>query len=133
MLILKPKKEKNIPNIEISEKTEIEKVVEALENQEVRRPMTTFEEEQEANAIISYQELVQAVNAKKSQMEKETKEEKENIVKEPVLENNLEVEIDKESDKKFKNSEFISPIFGKDSNKTNEDFLNNLKDFRSNL
>ena len=35
--------------------------------------------------------------------------------------------------KKFKSSEFISPIFGKDSNRTNDEFLQDLKDFRSNL
>ena len=36
-----------------------------------------------------------------------------------------------EEQPKFKNSEFISPIFGKDSN--NDEFLKELKDFRSNL
>ena len=39
----------------------------------------------------------------------------------------------KEESKKFKSSEFISPIFGKDSNRTNDEFLKDLKDFRSNL
>lgn len=36
--------------------------------------------------------------------------------------------------KKFKNSEFISPVFGKDKPKeSNDEFLQSLKDFRSNL
>ena len=58
------------------------------------------------------------------------------IETEPEI-NTIEVETpvieEQEEPKKFKSSEFISPIFGKDSNKTNDDFLKELKDFRSNL
>ena len=50
-------------------KSEIEKVIEALEDKSKSRPMTTFEEEQEASAIISYQELVKAVEEKKASKE----------------------------------------------------------------
>ena len=50
------------------EKSDIERVLETLENTSESRPMTTFEEEQEANAIISYQELVEAVRQKKETM-----------------------------------------------------------------
>lgn len=105
---VKPKKIKPITITKddiINEKTEIEKVIEALEENENSRTLTTFEEEQEANAIISYQELVKAVREKKAHMQ--SKEEK----------------------PKFKNSEFISPVFGKE----NDDFLKELKDFRGNL
>ncbi len=119
LILLRPKKVSYILKDE-DEKTEIEKVIEALESNTDTREMTTFEEEQEASAIISYQELVEAVKEKKALME--VKNEKE--VKEEVL------DIKKEPPK-FKNSEFISPIFGKATN--GDDFLKELKDFRSNL
>ena len=126
LIILKPKKVKpiKVDNVQ-KEKSEIDNIIEALENNEERRPMTTFEEEQEANAIISYQELVEAVRAKKESMVPVN-----NVVKEAI--ETVEEEV-KEETKKFKSSEFISPIFGKDSNKTNDEFLKELKDFRSNL
>ena len=71
LIVTKPKKVKPI-EITIddvkNEKTDIEKVLESLEENKSSRPMTTFEEEQEANAIISYQELVEAVRLKKDLM-----------------------------------------------------------------
>ena len=70
LIVLKPKKVKPIEKTiddEKEEKTDIEKVIEALEENKEGRTMTTFEEEQEANAIISYQELVKAVQEKKLQ------------------------------------------------------------------
>ena len=137
LIILKPKKvkpiEKTIDDVK-EEKSEIEKVIEALEENKEERVMTTFEEEQEANAIISYQELVKAVQEKKMQNQENIKP------VEPIKENveipqellNIETEEPQnEKENKFKNSEFISPIFGKDSN--NDKFLKDLKDFRSNL
>lgn len=132
LITTKPKKVKPI-EITIddvkNEKTDIEKVLESLEENKNARPMTTFEEEQEANAIISYQELVEAVRQKKEMMGTTS-----NAVKEAIetIEEKTEENIPTES-KKFKSSEFISPIFGKDSNKTNDDFLKELKNFRSNL
>ena len=58
LIILKPKKvkpiETTIDNVK-EEKTDIEKVMEALEENKEERVMTTFEEEQEANYIISNQ------------------------------------------------------------------------------
>jgi len=136
LLVTKPKKVKpieiTIDDVE-KEKTDIEKVLESLEENKNSRPMTTFEEEQEANAIISYQELVEAVKAKKGLMSSNTPS---NAVVEAIEaveeQNDTPIEPIKEV-KKFKNSEFISPIFGKDSNKTNDEFLKELKDFRSNL
>lgn len=133
LIITRPKKVKPI-NITIDdvkeEKTDIEKVIESLEENKNSRPMTTFEEEQEANAIISYQELVEAVR-KKRELMGETEEIKPNV----NLEVKEEVEeiIKPKETKKFKSSEFISPIFGKDSNKSNDEFLQDLKDFRNNL
>lgn len=135
LLVTKPKKvkpiEMTIDDVE-KEKTDIERVLESLEENKNSRPMTTFEEEQEANAIISYQELVAAVKAKKEIMSS-VDNTPSNVVVEAMETVEEEVEQPKEEVKKFKNSEFISPIFGKDSNKTNDEFLKELKDFRSNL
>lgn len=132
LIVTRPKKvkpiSKTIDDVEI-EKTEIEKVIEALETTKESRPMTTFEEEQEANAIISYQELVQAVKEKRALMEINTKEETQNV--KPVIETIVNDESEAVEKPKFKNSEFISPIFGK--TKDNDEFLKELKDFRSNL
>lgn len=139
LIVTKPKKVKPI-EITIDdvkdEKTDIEKVIESLEENKNSRPMTTFEEEQEANAIISYQELVEAVKQKRQLMgnlEPQVKEEPKEEVKKIEIEETMEEIEDKKETKKFKSSEFISPIFGKDGNKNNDDFLKELKDFRSNL
>ncbi len=144
LIILKPKKikpiETTIDDVK-EEKTDIEKVIEALEENKQERVMTTFEEEQEANAIISYQELVKAVQEKKLQgvepikkAEPQVPQELINIeeIEQPEIKDNLEIKIDEEPQKetKFKNSEFISPVFGKDNN---DKFLKDLKDFRNNL
>lgn len=102
-----------------------------------------FEEEQEKNAIISYQELVESVKAGKIQtiddeegntnyVEALTDE----INEEPVVEvsdnepTKEEVkavinEITKKPDKpKFKNSEFISPVYGKMNTEINYPKIN---------
>lgn len=135
LIIFKPKKVKPIEitiddkiDNKTDDKNEIEKVIEALEENKNDRPMTTFEEEQEANAIISYQELVQAVNEKRAHFDNK------NVVKKVEAEipkELLDYEEETKPTPKFKNSEFISPVFGKDSN--NDDFLKELKDFRNNL
>ena len=158
LIIFKPKKVKPIEvtiDDEPTEKTEIEKVIEALEENKNERVMTSFEEEQEANAIISYQELVKAVEEKRLHLEPkktETDEKLSSVVEaivEPNIEKEVQINLEKEvttepaleieeplvqpekSHPKFKNSEFISPIFGKDNN--NDKFLKDLKDFRNNL
>ncbi len=128
LIIFRPKKVKPI-DVTIDdvkeEKNDIEKVIEALEANKNERPMTTFEEEQEANAIISYQELVKAVNEKKAHMDPKPV----TAIENSEVTNPVSVAVEEQP--KFKNSEFISPIFGKDSN--NDEFLKELKDFRSNL
>lgn len=93
-----------------------------------------YEEEQEENAVISYQELLDRKMALNNEYKEEVKKVEENIEEKPKT-------------TKFSNSEFISPIFGR-VNKTNnneeiikdteednndDDFLNNLKQFRNNL
>ena len=145
-----------------------------------------FEEEQEEKAIISYQELVDNVKAGKIQVIDDEQseinfveelnvvddlepvitieQEKSDVTPEMVKEAIETISKDsiKEEPKKFKQSEFISPVFGvmnskveypkvkktenildlmntKDYNelteeiKRQEDFLNALKEFRNNL
>ena len=148
VLIFRTKKVKPINMEEIldkkDDKSKIEEVLEALENNTNDRPMTTFEQEQEENAIISYQELVKAVQEKKANSEFKSEPLTE-IIK--PIENDLEISVNDKSVEdfteeildtiepvkpKFKNSEFISPIFGKDT-ATSDDFLKELKDLRKNL
>ena len=133
-----------------------------------------FEREQEENAIISYQELIRQAKAKgqiknedfleeepikkatyesvkpRYNYEEELKHEEAHTYKVPVHEEKTE------ESKKFKNSEFISPIFGIQGNSSsyptvkkverekredrtdyendeNAQFLNSLKEFRENL
>ena len=156
---------------------------------EVSKPkdeVMTFEEEQEEKAIISYQELVDNVKAGKIEViddeESNTNfveslniqetvepintvvEESSSVTPEMVKEaiENISTSSIKEEPKKFKNSAFISPIYGvmnenleypkvkksenildimntKDYNelteeiKRQEEFLNALKEFRNNL
>ena len=76
----------------------------------------TFEEEQEENAIISYQELLAANN----------KLPKEEVITETIETLDLTNEIEekkqeetKEAIKKFKSTDFISPVYGIIDNKKN--------------
>lgn len=116
-------------------KDELERVFkqmsEDIEKKEPKTIIDTFEKEQEATAVISYQELLRQAEEKRKHPNQNTEE------------------------KKFHNSEVISPIFG--VQKTPEyhaqikekkqlenldlayekesasDFLNSLKEFRKNL
>ncbi len=65
-----------------------------------------YEDDEEANAIISYKELMKYKDNSEKDivLEDKTKEEIKEVIKEP--------EVPKEEVKKFKRSEFISPIFG---------------------
>lgn len=103
--------------------------------EEVNKPkdeIMTFEEEQEEKAIISYQELLNAVKKNVNEVTKprETIEEilanndieavEEQDVLEPVIlqeEKDIKVKPKEEpKHQKFQNSEFISPIFGRLNN-----------------
>lgn len=136
-----------------------------LEKQNETEPIEKFEREQEENAIISYQELIKQAEEKKQKPLKE-----EIIKKEPIEEkivaketkDPVQMEIELEEPKKFKNSEIISPIFGIQGTKSyqksievekpqptpkhaydemkavyqqenNADFLKSLKEFREKL
>lgn len=115
-------KQIEMPKQEEPQKSSIEDVLRLmnadLEKQKYEN-IDRYEEEQEENAVISYQELLD----RKMALNDEKKEEQ----KEAFI-------------PKFSNSEFISPIFGRVDKKEeqqvemlDEEFLNNLKEFRSNL
>lgn len=78
--------------------------------------VNNFENEQEENSIISYQELLKSVKEKKEVESKVTpiKIEEEKIeIEEYDNDDTVELEQVVNSSKKFKNTDFISPIFGK--------------------
>lgn len=115
-------------------KSEIEEMLEKMQEDLDKKPedvVTTFENEQEEKAIISYQELVDSIKEKSPKVEivddeleyhqnklqeelSQTIEAIEN--KEPRLQ---EIEVSSTNDKtteavkKFKNTDFISPVYGK--------------------
>lgn len=147
----------------VSKKTSLDDITKLIEDTLESEPinLTKFEEDQEENAIISYDELVKRAGAKKIIY----KCEEDNMLdtidkKETISENTIKQEINT-SPKKFQASKVISPVFGiqkekeeKDeiletfidleefsfdkSNNQNEDendmeFLTSLKQFRSGL
>ncbi len=129
-------------------KTELDIILQKMEEAEKEEQTEMFEDEQEAKAIISYQELLE----KKQPIEQP-------VVDELVLEDEGELEM--EEQKKFRNSDFISPVFGRVNKSENEkqitvgkevpqeiisdeidldvklaegeEFLKSLKEFRKNL
>ena len=152
--------------------TAFDEIIEAMQkdlDSKSEDAVELFEQEQEEKAIISYQELLNAKNKNDENFEKLEKLE---IPQEEVLNISEEIEIPIEkpkatpvlaTEKKFTNSEFVSPVFGKmDRNvnlkveteeeydnfdlektlnieplteeiKKNNEFLNALKEFRKNL
>ncbi len=90
--------------------------------------LTEFEKEQEETAIISYDELCKKAGVKKK-IYKAVSEETMDV-------NKIVPEINKET-KKFKATQYVSPIFGVEKNDSEEDldktFLQSLKEFRSTL
>ncbi len=139
--IEKPKEEPDEVIEVVSKKTSIEEIAKLLEDTLREDPidLTKFEEDQEENAIISYDELVKKAGAKK-------------IVYKSEVEEPIEIldEI-KEEKNKFQASKVISPVFGvqNKNDKLNEkaeknidddeemqtdiEFLGSLKTFRSKL
>jgi len=109
---------------------DLESVLEKMQ-EEVSKPkdeIMTFEEEQEEKAIISYQELLNAVKKNVNEVTKVEKNESAEIKQEIINESNIlepvvlktekEIKVESEENKsnKFQNSEFISPIFGRVGN-----------------
>ena len=105
---------------EIESLSEIEQVLTKMQKDLEAKPeevVAHFEQEQEEKAIISYQELVKTL--KKGKEDNVVKIEDKDL-EEPKKEMNLkeiveEIKNPKQEEKKskFKNSEFISPIYGK--------------------
>lgn len=106
-------------------KLELEEMVKQMEedlNNQVENPVSSFEQEQEEKAIISYQELVSSV---KGELTNTTKLNIDEILSE--LENesleesdeSIDLEPEEINDSKFKSTEFISPVFGKQESKLN--------------
>ena len=82
--------------------------------------VTNFENEQEEKSIISYQELLKSVREKKEIDSKVTPvkiEDNKIEIDEFDNEDTIIIEPITDSNKKFKNTEFISPIFGRQDNK----------------
>lgn len=145
------------PEEEISSELEavLKQMQESLDQEKDVTQM--FEEEQEEKAIISYQELVRA-NLKQGIKEEPRKEEFDI----PKIEEDIPI-LDTKEEKKFKQTDFISPIYGtmdvrsvprktkieeakdfdieealnlngiSEEKKKNAEFLKSLKEFRSNL
>lgn len=141
---------------EIPEKIDIENEVTQIidlmqvNSKSLSEKVSDYEDEQEENAIISYTELLNAVKNKKEVQEElkfdEYKEINDEVFIERPKQNNYS------ENKKFKNSEAISPLgrinksdneesyksdikntnMYKDANNT-DDFLKSLKDFRDTL
>ena len=112
----------DIEEIEVvSDENSIDKISMLLEDN-INNPkpidLTEFEEEEEKNAIISYDELVKKAGAKKIvyKIEKAT-------INEDVKEEKLEI---KNENKKFKASQVISPIYGI---KKQQEVKNELEEF----
>lgn len=146
----------------VPKKTSIDDIAKLIEDTLEKEPinLTEFEEDQEENAIISYDELVKRAGSQKIVYKCEEVE----VLNE--LENRKEEQIEQiekleEEPKKFKASKVISPIFGIQKEKEEKDevlesfidleefkfdkkndeieetknleFLTSLKEFRSNL
>lgn len=112
------KEEKQDKELE-NNKKEVEEMLLKMQKDLEAKPedvVTNFENEQEEKSIISYQELVKSVKEKNNNINVQpVKIEEEKIEVEDVSDDTLELEPLKE--KKFKGTEFISPIFGKQNNK----------------
>lgn len=160
-----------VTKVNNNDNTAFDEIIEAMQkdlDSKVEDAVEMFEQEQEEKAIISYQELLNAKNKNEENFEKLEKLE---IPKEEDLEVLEEIPLEKPkatpvlatTEKKFTNSEFVSPVFGKmDRNvnlkveteedydnfdlektlnieplteeiKKNNEFLNALKEFRKNL
>lgn len=115
-----------VETIEIPKKprSEIEILLEQMQSdleRQNRESIHTFEEEQEENSIISYQEL-KAMKENRDHEDKIIKYEKEQEEKSvlsasiiPHIDYDAEEEIEKKEEPKktFSNSDFISPVYGK--------------------
>lgn len=138
MLLVKSKRKKHVEIKQEVKKdidsVDLESVLEKMQAEvnKQKDPIMTFEEEQEEKAIISYQELLNAVGKNVNEVTK-TRESVEpliekaeikpvsedNVLKSSVLQDDLNIK-EKSNDEirssRFQNSEFISPIYGRVNN-----------------
>jgi hypothetical protein len=144
-------KKEEIINVPVEEPTDLTNIITKMAtdvDNNKKTVVASFETDQEEQAVISYQELLKLKNKIEPEVEKLNIE---------IEELSPQVE---EAVKKFKNSEFISPVFGREDTpkkeevvtrieqeleknvntkplateiKQSEDFLNSLKSFRRNL
>lgn len=144
--LLQTKEKEENTKIETEENKEanllqIEEVLSKMQKDLETKPeevVATFEREQEEKAIISYQELVKTLKKGKEEnvvkIEDQDLEPKDNIEK--IEENNIgdiveeikQTNKTKKSKQKFKNTEFISPVYGKMSEKLEYPKIKNFKD-----
>ena len=125
MLLVNRKKKRYIENTKPEvkkdlESVDLEAVLEKMQEEvsKSKDEIMTFEEEQEEKAIISYQELLNAVKKNVNEVTRtsEVNPLEEKDVFEPVIlqtENKIKEE---PKTNKFQNSEFISPIYGRVNN-----------------
>lgn len=141
--------EEEIESLEIEEPKEevivtkpssIEEISKLIENTLEQEPidLTNFEEEQEKDAIISYDELVKRAGAKKIIYRAETKaEEKKEPVK-VIKSENKKIEDNSYKCKKseysgtFKASQIVSPVYGVQKDKSNDENFIDLEEFKIN-
>lgn len=131
--VIKTKEEDNIEIINeepeeivkvVSKRTSIDDITKLIEDTLEQEPinLTKFEEDQEENAIISYDELVKRAGAKKIVYKYE---EDKNVLdtiekKESIQKDTIKQEINT-STKKFQASKVISPVFGIQKEKEESD------------
>lgn len=123
------------------EPMQLDKVLEQMQQDLDTTPeevVSNFEQEQEEKSIISYQELLQSLNKEEPIKEEVKKQIVKDMEEIDVIDIDDNVEVTKVESvkafdddvkiekKKFQNSEFISPIFGKDKPKTREAKLESI-------
>lgn len=123
----------NIEEIEPKKSNELDNILDKMQKDMEVKPeqvVANFEEEQEKNAIISYQELVNCVKNNKiqvieddqgdidfvSELERETKQEPIMTTSDSTTKSHLDVIDDLNGVKRFTSSEIISPVYGRMSN-----------------
>lgn len=134
MLLVKNKRKKHVEvKTEVKndlDTVDLESVLEKMQEEANKQKdqIMTFEEEQEEKAIISYQELLNAVKKNVNEVTKPKESLEEQIEKKEIksdLENSIESIVLKDTiykkqtetkSSKFQNSEFISPIYGRVNN-----------------
>lgn len=107
IIILKEKKQKinneTIEEISSEENINIKEMLSKMEQNLKEKEVVTFEEEQEEKSIISYEELLNTVKEKR--LSQEEPNEKQKVIEKI------------KTGEKFQNTDFISPIFGKQEHK----------------